>query len=187
MHNFSFWLWGEMPKFEVRNPFGPVLAVPLGSIGLVPLPSILSQYFIQNFEFLLLSAFQCYALISQQYPSQPFNINPCPMVNIIVSAGELGGGSGGHGVCAPLLFDSTLGQGCRHQILIGGAGHTGHTLIIYDFFGAQCTFVIFLRLSVFFRLGRGGAAPVPIFFFGGGAAAPLPPPCADAPVGCSMM
>ena len=56
-----------------------------------------------------------------------------------------------------------------------GAGHTGHTLIIYDFFGAQCTFVIFLRISVFFRLGRGGAAPVPIFF-GGGRPPPCPPP-----------
>ena len=53
-------------------------------------------------------------------------------------------------------------QGRRHQILIGGgAGHTGHTLIIYDFFGAQCTFVIFLRLSVFFRLGEGAPPPLP--------------------------
>ena len=58
----------------------------------------------------------------------------------------------------------------------GGAGHTGHTLIIYDVFGAQCTFVIFLRLSVFFRLGRGGAAPSQ-FFWGG-----RPPPCPPPPV-----
>ena len=70
------------------------------------------------------------------------------------------------------------GESAPHFDWGGGAGHTGHTLIIYDFFGAQCTFVIFLRLSVFFRLGRGGAAPVPIFL--GGRPPPLPP-CADAP------
>ena len=58
MHKFSSWLWGEMPKLEVRSPFGPVLAVPLGSIGLVPPPPLYSasiSYRILNFFYLVRS------------------------------------------------------------------------------------------------------------------------------------
>ena len=55
--DFSFWRWGEIPKFELRSPFGPVLAVPWVVLPLYPPPpySAIISYRISNFFYLVRS------------------------------------------------------------------------------------------------------------------------------------